>query len=118
MKNFLLAVLIGVFVVFGSTSVDALAQSLVDDPSTDDVSISLDGFSIADQVEVFERAEGSTDIPVNCQCSVAEDECTQLLKNCVETANQEHDNGNYSDALYTLFILVYCPEAWSNCVSG
>ena len=50
----------------------------------------------------------------SCYC-LAEEPCTELLKNCQDTAIKNHDNGNYTDEQYQMFSLVYCPDAYKSC---
>jgi len=42
-------------------------------------------------------------------------DCTQLLYNCLATANEAYENGDYTEDQY-IAMIGYCMEAWVDCL--
>ena len=51
----------------------------------------------------------------SCYC-LAEEPCAELLQNCLDTASENLENGTYTNEQYVMFALVYCPDAFFDCV--
>lgn len=42
-------------------------------------------------------------------------DCADLTNNCVATADEQYENGNYSEAQWHMFVESICPNAGMQC---
>lgn len=70
--------------------------------------------TVVAEAEFSETSTISSKNSGNCEC-LSSASCTDLLSNCVGTAQEAYDNGDYSDEIYEMFVLGICPDAFTSC---